>query len=128
MAQFTASAFVDLIHFTAEERIEFYNNLPKNLSCYKCCPYKNYAYSENGVVNSSYFQNVFKTFFDCGTDINLFLELAQMRNDIWENQWVVGDDIESNLDKMWKTKVAPSPFQLYGFRRATPQEVYEHLK
>ena len=61
-------------------------------------------------------------------EITLFLELAKMRSDIWENQWVVGDDIESNLDKMWKTIVAPSPFQLYGFRRATPQEVYEHLK
>lgn len=67
--------------------------------------------------------------FDCGTDIDLFLEMAQMKTNGWENKWVIGDDIENgNFGKMWKTQIQPSPSQLLSIRKATPQEVYNYLK
>ena len=73
---------------------------------------------------------------DCKTDINLFLELAQMRSDTDKGQWFkciskhitprmnlyrIGDMIKCESEKARISKVKPS------WKRATPQEVYEHL-
>lgn len=66
---------------------------------------------------------------DCKTDINLFLEIAQMRSDTDECQWFT-DGI-----RMYKCEYfdmasvycyGDSPFT-YNPRRATPNEVYEHI-
>jgi hypothetical protein len=65
-------------------------------------------------------------FIDCGTDTDLFLELAQMRSDTDKGQWFtngrdwyrhVGDNGEFEAIKHLST-----------CRRATPREIYEHLK
>ena len=80
--------------------------------CFALCTYDTFQ-SPNGYI-------------DCGTDIDLFLELAQMRIDTDKGQWFtngldwyrhVGDNGEFEAMKHLST-----------CRRATPQEVYEHLK
>ena len=178
MAQFTASAYVWIDD--KKKREEIFKRLGE--IGYEKYPYKDIFDADNIVcfetyddgyyngldwIHTSYIPNYWaeniKTIqisygedygFDCGTDINLFLELAQMRSDTDEGQWFIEDKIR--FDGIGGQIIGCEPIRKIGERwfkydgddnrvtyhireykdnggrcfvcRATPQEVYEHLK
>lgn len=136
-SQFTASAYVRIIDKVKRQDVcETLDSLGYNEICSGSVDY-NYVIIIHGDYAVDYKGSVGRDVFNCSDDISLFLELAQMRSNTDKGQWFVciskhitphldlyqiGDMIKCTGDKARISKIHPS------WRRATPQEVYEHLK
>lgn len=124
--QLTASAYVQIIDEVKRQDVcETLDSLGYNKICSGSVDY-NYVIIIHGDYAVDYKGSVGRDVFNCSDDISLFLELAQMRSDTDKGQWFtngrdwyrhVGDNGELEAIKHLST-----------CRRATPQEVYEHLK
>lgn len=124
--RFTASAYVRIPY---RERKDEKKQL-KQLG-YDCSMYDNhedeFMFINKGVMGCVFLPTFIEnSFIDCGTDINLFLELAQMRSDTDKGQWFTnGRDWYRHVGEDGQFKEIK---HLSTCHRATPQEVYEHLK
>lgn len=152
--QFTASAYVQIIDEVKRQDVcETLDSLGYNEVCSGSVDY-NYVIIIHGDYAVDYKGSVGRDVFNCSDDISLFLELAQMRSDTDKEQWFIEDKIR--FDGIGGQIVGCEPFRKIGerifkyerddkgvtnhinecnnnggrcfIRRATPQEVYEHLK
>ena len=68
-------------------------------------------------------------YIDCGTNEELFLAIAALRDDSNEHQWFIWDDDENEGDK-WKLYDGNSNWSWWIFEvhKATIEELIEHFK
>lgn len=66
-----------------------------------------------------------KTIIDCGTNEEMFLALAALRNDTDRNQWFV-DDVAGVWERS-ESELSSKYMQLNG-HKATAEEIVEHFK
>ena len=69
----------------------------------------------------------YKTDFDCGTNEELFLALAALRDDTGANQWFTDGEIWVNLLDGYQHVPLVKYIQLKG-HKATVEEIIEHFK
>lgn len=78
------------------------------------------------------FKIVWKEYIDCGTNEELFLALAALRDDTDKNQWVIDEANECfGFDDSWSIcdKDDMNERVIYThYRKATVEEIIEHFK
>jgi hypothetical protein len=150
--QFTASAYVRI---DDENKMKEITQSLIKLGYTRVYGYlTNYLSIHNGTYSLDYASFMNYENIDCETDIDLFLELAQIRSDTDKGQWFIEDKIRT--DGIGGQIVGCEPIRKIGermvkyerddkgvtnhinecnnnggrcfIRRATPSQVYEHLK
>lgn len=95
--------------FIPIEELEYLVTYPQS-GCYKGC---------NGYW--------YKTDFDCGTNEDMFLAIAALRDDTDANQWVTDGEIWVHLLEGYQ-RVPLVNYILSKGHKATPAELIEHFK
>ena len=105
------------------------------LDCIVTLPYRNtfsvFATYHFNIYDNS-FKTVWKEYIDCGTNEELFLALAALRDDTDKNQWVIDEANECfGWENSWSIcdKDDMNERVVYThYRKATVEEIIEHFK
>jgi hypothetical protein len=96
--------------------------------CIICSIDSNYYTSRSDDYNGE-FDGSLKGLIDCGTNEDLFLAIASLRDDINKNQWFIWDDKEDK-GEIWKLYDDNPNWSWWVFEthKATVDELVNHFK
>ena len=121
--------------YEPSHRISIYPNVYQNLAVCNFFGNRYYGVSDKEVSRPGNIEDAIKNrgMIDCGTNEELFLALAALRNDTDKNQWVIDEANECffGWENSWSIcdKDDMNERVVYThYRKATVEEIIEHFK